>query len=173
MPANRKRYSTDLSDAEWRILEPLLPGEKPGGRRRLYPMREIINAIQYVLRSGGAWRLLPHDLPHWRTAYEDFRTWQRDGTWLRLHDHLHEQLRLKMGREAQPSAAVIDSQSVKTTEKGGRTAMTGRRRSAAENAIFSLIQRVWWCVPSSTPQTSLIAKEPSSFSEPPIRSVIA
>lgn len=128
MATTRRRYSTDLSDAEWRILEPLLPGERPGGRHRLYPIREIINAIQYVLRSGCAWRLMPHDLPHWRTAYEYFRIWKRDGTWVRIHDHLHEQLRIKMGRLAQPSAAVIDSQSIKTTEKGGLTAMTGRRR---------------------------------------------
>lgn len=153
MPATRPRYSTDLSDAEWQILEPLLPEERPGGRHRLYPMREIIDAIQYVLRSGCAWRLMPHDLPHWRTAYEYFRIWKRDGTWVRIHDHLHQQLRIKMGRNAQPSAAVIDSQSVKTTEKGGLTAMTGRRRSEAENATFSLIQRVLWCVRLSTRQT--------------------
>jgi len=128
MSATRPRYSTDLSDAEWRILEPLLPAQRPGGRHRLYPMREVINAIQYVLRSGCAWRLLPHDMPHWRTAYEYFRTWKRDGTWIRIHDHLHEQLRIKMGRNVQPSAAIIDSQSVKTTEKGGHTATMARRK---------------------------------------------
>src|ERR1044071_370633 len=128
MSATRPRYSTDLSDAEWRILEPLLPAQRPGGRHRLYPMREVINAIQYVLRSGCAWRLLPHDMPHWRTAYEYFRAWSRDGTWLRIHDHLHRQIRIKMGRNVQPSAAIIDSQSVKTTEKGGLTATTARRK---------------------------------------------
>jgi putative transposase len=153
MPATRRRYSTDLSDAEWQILEPLLPDERPGGRHRLYPMREIINAIQYILRSGCAWRLMPHDLPHWRTAYEYFRIWKRDGTWVRIHDHLYEQLRLQMGRNVQPSAAVIDSQSIKTTEKGGLMATTGRRRSEAVNATFSLIQRVSWCAQSSTRQT--------------------
>lgn len=153
MTVTRARYSTDLSDAEWLILEPLLPEQRPGGRHRLYAMREIINAIQYVLRSGCAWRLMPHDLPHWRTAYEYFRRWKRDGTWLRIHDHLHEQLRIEMGRNAQPSAAVIDSQSVKTTEKGGLMATMERRRSEAESAIFSLIQRVFWCVQSSTLQT--------------------
>jgi putative transposase len=153
MSATRPRYSTDLSDAEWQTLEPLLPEQRPGGRHRLYPMREIINPIQYVLRSGCAWRLLPHDLPHWRTAYEYFRIWKRDGTWVRVHDQLREQLRIKMGRNAQPSAAVIDSQSVNTTEEGGLTAMTGRRRSAAESAIFSLIQRVLWRVQSCTRQT--------------------
>ena len=124
----RQAYSTDLSDAEWQILKPLLPPEKPGGRHRKYQMREIINAIQYVLRGGGAWRLIPHDLPHWRAAYEYFRQWRDDGTWLRIHDHLYEQVRIQMGRNVQPSASIIGSQSVKTTEKGGFTATTGRRR---------------------------------------------
>lgn len=124
----RQSYSTDLSDAEWRILEPLLPPEKPGGRHRKYQIREIINAIQYVLRGGCAWRLIPHDLPHWRAAYEYFRQWRDDGTWLRIHNHLHEQVRIQMGRNVQPSASIIDSQSVKTTEKGGFTVTTGRKR---------------------------------------------
>jgi len=128
MRSYRQAYSTDLSDAEWQILEPLLPSEKPGGRHRKYQIREIINAIQYILRGGCAWRLMPHNLPHWRTAYEYFRQWKNDGTWLSIHDHLHEQVRIKMQRNVQPSAAIIDSQSVKTTEKGGFTAMTGRRR---------------------------------------------
>ena len=128
MLIERCAYSSDLTDAEWMILEPLLPLEKPGGRRRRYPLREIINAIQYLLRTGGAWRLLPHDLPHWRTVYEYFRCWKRDGTWIKIHDHLHKELRKKMKRNEQPSAAIIDSQSVKTTEKGGLTATTVRRR---------------------------------------------
>jgi putative transposase len=128
MHSYRQAYSTDLSDGEWQILEPLLPSEKPGGRHRKYSMREIINAIQYILRAGCAWRLMPHNLPHWRTAYEYFRLWKNDGTWVSIHDHLHEQVRIKMQRNVQPSAAIIDSQSVKTTEKGGFMAMTGRRR---------------------------------------------
>jgi putative transposase len=128
MLTQRRTYSSDLTDAEWLILEPLLPLEKAGGRRRRYQSREIINAIHYLLRTGCAWRLLPHDLPHWRTAYEYFRCWKRDGTWVSIHDHLHKEIRKKMGRNEQPSAAVIDSQSVKTTEKGGLTATMGRRR---------------------------------------------
>jgi transposase len=91
-------------------------------------MREIINGIQYILRGGCAWRLLPHDLPHWRSVYEYFRQWKKDGTWVRIHDHLHEQVRQQMGRNVQPSAAIIDSQSVKTTEKGGLLAMMEPRR---------------------------------------------
>lgn len=126
--ARRKSYPSDLSDREWQILEPLLPAEKPGGRHRAYPLREIINGIQYILRNGCAWRAMPHDLPHWETAYHYFRLWKRDGTWWRIHDYLHEETRKKMGRETQPSAAIIDSQSVKTTEKGGFTATTEPRR---------------------------------------------
>src|SRR5215218_4216800 len=136
----RRPYPSDLSDFEWRILEPLLPREKEGGRHRGYSIREIINALQYLIRGGGAWRSLPHDLPHWQSVYHYFRSWKRDGTWLRIHDHLHEEVRRQMGRDVQPSAAVIDSQSVKTTEKGGSTVMTGRRRSAGANGTFSSIR---------------------------------
>ena len=153
MSSERKSYTSDLSNAEWRILEPLLPPERPGGRHRGYAMRDVIDAIQYVLRNGCSWRSVPHDLPHWRTAYEYFKRWKEDGTWLRIHDHLREELRKQMGRNAQPSAAIIDSQSVKTTEKGGPTATTGRRRSAAESATSSLIRRVCCFAPSSTPRT--------------------
>jgi putative transposase len=135
---HRRPYPSDLSNAGWKILEPLLPSEKPGGRHRGYALREIINAIQYLIRGDCAWRLLPHDLPHWQSVYHYFRLWKRDGTWLRIHDHLHAEVRKQMGREAQASAAIIDSQSVKTTEKGGCAVMMERRRLADENVVF------WW-----------------------------
>jgi putative transposase len=151
MPAQRPAYATDLSDEEWQLLAPLLPPEKPGGRPRKYPIREVINGIQYILRGGCAWRLMPHDLPHWQTAYQTFRAWRQDGTWRRIHDQLRDMLRTGMGRHSQPSAAIIDAQTVKTTEKGGRMAMTGRRSSMAANATSSLTRRVSSCVSSSTP----------------------
>src|SRR5919198_5739301 len=153
MSAQRLAYTTDLTDEEWQILEPLLPPEKAGGRPRKYPMREVINGIQYVLRAGCAWRLMPHDLPHWQTAYQTFRTWRHDGTWLRIHDQLRDEVRTRMGRHRQPSAAIIDAQTVKTTEKGGSTAMTAPRNSTAASVISSLIRRVSCGVSSSMPPT--------------------
>ena len=153
MAARRLAYPTDLTDAEWHLLEPLLPPEKPGGRPRKYPLREVMNGIQYVLRGGCAWRLMPHDLPQWQTAYQTFRAWRRDGTWVRIHDQLRAAVRTRMGRHPQPSAAIIDAQTVKTPEQGGSTAMTGRRNATAASAIASLTRRLSSCVSSSMPPT--------------------
>jgi putative transposase len=119
----RKRYPSDLTDAQWKRIEALIPPAKPGGRDRAHAMRDIVDALFYLLRSGCSWRMLPHDLPPWQTVYTYFQQWRDDGTWERLHTRLREQVRTEAGREAQPSAAIIDSQSVKTTEKGGSGAM--------------------------------------------------
>lgn len=125
---SRRAYPTDLTDAQWAILEPLVPPPRPGGRPPKHARRELVNAMLYVLRSGEAWRLLPHDLPPWQTVYHYFRLWRDDGTWERIHTVLRERARLRQGRNAQPTGAILDSQSVKTTEKGGSGGTTAARR---------------------------------------------
>jgi putative transposase len=115
----RARYPSDVSDQQWAILAPLIPPAKPGGHPRTTDIREVLNAILYLDRTGGQWRALPHDFPPWSTVWTYFRTWRNDGTWQRIHTTLREKTRLKQGRESTPSAAIIGSQSVKTSQKGG------------------------------------------------------
>jgi putative transposase len=115
-----RRYPTDLSDDEWRCIGPHLPGPTGGrGRPRLHGLRTILDAVFYVLKSGCPWRLLPRDFPPWKTVYDWFRRWRIDGTWERLNTELRERLRARLGRNPQPSAGIVDSQSAKTTGVGG------------------------------------------------------
>jgi putative transposase len=115
----RKAYQSDLSDEEWSFLEPHLPAPKATGRPKTHPTREILNAVFYIVRGGCAWRLLPNDFPPWKTVYHYFRSWRLNGTWERMHTALRKRVRVRLKRNPQPSAAIVDSQSVKTTGVGG------------------------------------------------------
>ena len=115
----RKPYPTDLSDGEWKYIEPHLPRPKGQGRPRIHSLREILNAIFYVLRSGCQWRMIPNDFPRWPTVYHYFRKWCQDGTWERINRSIRERLRVRLNRDPQPIAGIVDSQSVKTTGVGG------------------------------------------------------
>ena len=117
----RQPYPTDLSDAQWAVVRPVLPPPKGGrsGRPRTYDLREVWNALFYQARNGGTWRALPHDFPPWPTVWQHFRRWRDDGTLERVHDALRERARTAAGRAPTPSAGVIDSQSVRTAGKRG------------------------------------------------------
>lgn len=119
----RKAYPSDMSDAEWSVLQPLIPFGKGFGRPREVDFREILNAIFYVQRTGCQWEMLPHDFPPYATVYFYFRKWHRKGIWQQMHDQLRDTLRQSMGRPIDSSVAIADSQSVKTTEKRGASAV--------------------------------------------------
>jgi putative transposase len=131
----RKPYPTDLSDREWTLIQPLVPTAKPGGRPEKYPKREILDASFYILRGGCAWRLLPHDFPPWQIGYQYFWRWRKDGTWQCMHDLLRGDGRVAAGKQRQPSAGSIESQSIKTTEKGGSVGMIRTSTSRDASAI--------------------------------------
>ena len=119
----RQSYKTDLTDAQWTLIEPLVSrGHCPDHWRRRHSLREIVNALFYQLRTGCAWDHLPHDLPPKGTVYDYFRLWTENGTFQRVHDALRDQVRAQAGRHVQPSAAIVDTQTAKSTEKGGALA---------------------------------------------------
>src|SRR6266540_3789084 len=134
----RAPYPTDLTDRRWARLAPHLPPPKPGGRPRSTDLREVVNAILDVLRNGIVWRAVPHDFPPWETVYSSFSTWRRAGVWEGAHDVLREQVRATDGR-----AAILDRQSVTTTEKGGPGATTRPSTSTAGNGTSWSIR--WAC----------------------------
>ena len=142
---SRLRYPSDLTDAEWDLIAPLIPPAKRGGNKRTVNLREVVNGLMYVLSTGCQWRAIPKDLPPRSTLHDYLDLWSWDGTLDRIHFALYVQCREQAGREASPTAAIIDSQSVKSAEKGGaasiRTAMMRARRSKARSGISSSIRR--------------------------------
>jgi putative transposase len=134
-PRARRRYDTDLTDVQWELIAPMIPDARARGRPRKATSRELIDAILYFLRAGVAWRLLPHDLPPWQTVYYYLRRWQEEGVWQHVHHALVLADRERSGREASPSAAILDSQSVCTADqKGAKRATTRARRSPGASA---------------------------------------
>lgn len=129
------RYPSDVTEEEWQLVEPLIPPAKRGGRKRTVDIRAVLNAVMYILSSGCQWRALPKDLPPRSTAFGYFDRWIYDGTLERIHQRLYEQCRAQAGRKTAPTAAIIDSQSVKRAQKGGRTSTpTGSTRASSLKA---------------------------------------
>ena len=145
----RKHYTTDLSDKQWEIVSKYIPEKKGAGRKPKYEKREIINAIFYVVHSGCQWAMLPHDFPPWYSVYYHFRKWQKNGNWFLIHQALHQELREKEGKQPEPTGAIIDSQSVKTSKVAetrgfdGNKKVKGRKRHLVVDTLgFPLVVKV-------------------------------
>ncbi len=138
----RIAYPSDLTDAQWQLVGRRIPPASPGGRYRSVNLREVLNGILYLLRTGCSWRQLPHDFPPWGTVHYYYRRFRLDGTWKKIHDALRDKVRRAAGRKVSPSAAIVDSQSVKTTEKGGLGVTTRARKSTGVSGTSSSIRSV-------------------------------
>src|SRR6202051_398838 len=163
---SKLRYPSDLSDDEWGLVEPLIPPGKTGGGKRTVGMREGVNGLMYILSTGCQWRAIPKDLPPKSSVYDYFDLWTYDGTLERIHYALYEQCRERAQREASPTAAIIDSQSVKSAEKGGRALIrTGTmrgRRSRARSGTFLSTHKAYSSTPSFIRPTFKTAMAASS-----------
>ena len=148
---SKLRYPSDVTDDEWALVKPMIPPAKRGGRKREHDERDLVNGLLYVLSTGCQWRYIPKDMPPRSTLHDYLDRWNYDGTLKKIHQELYLRCREQAGREASPTAAVIDSQSVKSAEKGGpasiRSGMTRARKSKARSGISSLIQWVCCCMP--------------------------
>lgn len=133
----RKRFTTDVTASQWKRIVPLIPPAKPGGRPRSTDMREVVNAMFYITRTGCAWRMLPHEFPPWRTVYEFFKTWRDDGTFERMNARLREKVRQQNGRPKEPKIAVIDSQSVKTSDHAGSRGYDAGKKGKGTKTTYS------------------------------------
>ena len=134
--AKRRAYRSDVTDEQWELLAPVLARNGTWGRPRTVDLREVVNAIFYLVRTGCQWRLLPHDFPHPSSVRYYFDKGREDGTWQDLNDVLREQVRVAAGREPEPTAAILDSQSVKTTEAGGDRGFDGGKKDQGAQASY-------------------------------------